>query len=168
MLYQAPVITKQTKAYFTICFDKYLPKGKSGATLQDVVAEVLHDRNLFTFLAAFLPQNHGLILGKTRFYNDIAVQVTYGLTVDFDELPRQTRLFTFETYGSFMQKDLHLGAGFPSNLTEKYRFEGYPTPEEFAQSVNTVLQTHDTFYLIQLDLKKKEPTSRSNIVSPRP
>ena len=152
MLVKVPVLEENTRKLINSHLDR-LFKHSEGTDLDSVVSEVLADRDIFAFLAAFLPKNHGLILGAMSFYDDITVYIDYGLTIDFDNLPRKTTLFSYKRFGGESQEDLSLGFSRIPDYENRYHFSGRPSPEEFAREVNNVLKDSKQ-YLVEF-IKKK-------------
>jgi len=141
MLIKVPAITQETRKGLLDKLDKHF-KPEEGKDLQNVVSEILNDKDVFTFLATVLDQSHGIIVGKTGFYDDIQVDVVYGLTLDFT-VPRNTTLFTYENYGGIRQSRLRLMSCFPGYSQYGADFDGQPSPEHFAAQVNAVLKDPD-------------------------
>jgi len=116
-------------------------KVKRGDNLQTVVSKVLNDKDILNFLAPF-PTGRGLELGEMSFFDDIKVNVPYGLTLDNDA-QRKVQLYSYEQATRSMHThNLKIASCFPSYLESKYYsdFDGYPTPEAFVKNVNRVLQ----------------------------
>jgi len=109
---------------------------KSKNKLQAAVSGVLNDKDVFAFLASYLPAGNGLSLGVIPFFDDIQVNAYYGLIFDADRTPRGVKLFYYEDYGDERFRHLGLTSHFP------YCTGGNPSPEQFLESVNRALQNH--------------------------
>ncbi len=126
-------------------------KYEEGNDLRAVIREVLRDRDIFTFLALHSERGQGLRLGNVSYWDDTRVYIHYGLTLNFDELPRHTALYNFESWYDNdkigEQMDLRLGWGISLG-------EGAepPSPEDFVAQVNFALANPKS-YLIKLNLK---------------
>jgi len=154
MKISVPVIGSDARAYLNSQLDKNFQK-PNGEDLDAVVSEVLKDRDVFTFLAHFSKRGEGLRLGQFSFFDDIRVMVDYGLVLEFDRLPRQTKLFTYETVNDIEQNNLELGSGF-GDYKQKFSGDvhGFPTPQRFAEEVNRTL-LEPTGYLVELNLETR-------------
>ena len=149
-----PVISSDARASLNSQLEKNFQK-PNGEDLDAVVSEVLKDRDVFTFLAHFSLRGQGLRLGQFSFFDDINVMVHYGLVLDADIVPRETKLFTYETVNDFEQDNLELGPGF-GDYKQKFSNDvrDFPTPQRFAEEVNRTL-LKPTSYLVKLNLEKR-------------
>ena len=154
MKISVPVIGSDARAYLNSQLDKNFQK-PNGEDLDSVVLEVLKDRDVFTFLAHYSLRGQGLRLGQFSFFDDIRVIVDYGLVLDVDHVPRQTKLFTYETVNDIEQNNLELGLGFGDY---KKKFSGdvreFPTPQRFVEEVNRTL-LKPTSFLVKLNVETR-------------
>lgn len=139
-----PAIDEKTRTVLTTKLADHF-KYTEGDDLQAVVSEVLSDRDLFTFLAVFLADDTGLKLGTMSYWDDATVNIDYGLTIDFHNPPRQTKLFTAEYFGytPVLSEGSRLNIMFPEEYltSDVGRFcSNAPTPKDFVAAVNAVLQ----------------------------
>ena len=144
MLIQVPAINDESRKIMRGHIEKEF-KFKQGRELDDVVSEVLNDKDLFMFLAMFLPTNKGIQLGSTSYWDDIHVDVFYGLTLNFNQTTRKTHLFFYDSVSSVSemeQMNLTTSFSFPYDKSSRYisDFRGWPTGEEFANEVNSALR----------------------------
>ncbi|MDP4039022.1 MAG: hypothetical protein Q8P57_00355 [Candidatus Pacearchaeota archaeon] len=148
-----PAISRETRDFLRKEVDRYLVSQQDGSDLGSAILEVLNDRNIFTFLAMHSRRGQGLSLGRMSYWDDAGVYAHYGLALDFDNIPRMTRLYNFtsiEASGRFCeQEDLRLGDGIYFNP----HFSGLlPSAEGFVRQVNSVLMNPKQ-HLIELHLK---------------
>ena len=82
----------------------------------------------------------------------ISVLVDYGLVLDFDHLPRKTKLFTYEGVNGIEQNHHELRLRF-GDYKQKFsgNVYGFPLPERFVEEVNRVL-LEPVSYLVNLNL----------------
>ena len=135
MLIKVPAIKDSTRVTINAALAEHFKKPKDGADLTSVIHEVLNDRDLFEYLAAFLPQNKGLKMGDYEYYDDIRVDVIYGLAIPFNQLPRKTQLFKLEQFGG----STDFGISFDLPRFGDRDLRGYPSAGAFADSLNSVL-----------------------------
>ena len=136
------VLTPDTKFLLDASLDKYF-NVKNGESLRTVVSNVLHDRRIFTLLAAFLQRGKGLELGQLSLSltDHIDAKIFYGLTLDMDNAPRKTQLYSYEDITSLApNNNFRITSGFLNYSRYGSDFKGYPTPKEFLQNVNRVLE----------------------------
>lgn len=107
-----PAITPETRLILTRELDKHF-RSEHGEDLQAVVSEILNDKDLFTFLATFLKRGDGLSIGRMNYFDDTHVDVVYGLTIDFDRVPRTISLYSYEDYSSLSHQHFALHDRFP-------------------------------------------------------
>ena len=140
MLKRESAITKETREYMNGLLDKVF-EFKNGESLDDVLLEVLHDRDVFLYLLNTLAKGQGIELGRMSYWDDISVGVPYGLTIDYDEgLHPRTALFSYEQVGGRVG-NLALSPVFFPKSSHSYTYDGIPTPEHFAELVNHALRT---------------------------
>ena len=128
---------------------------KNGENLDSVLKEVLNNRTLNLYLLSFLPADKGIRIGKTGYWDDIRVHVYYGLTLDFNEIPRKTGLFISEQTSADDVKLKAITNHFPTYY-EQYKspFDGWPSPQEFLERVNNILSDEDKIKDYLVDLKR--------------
>src|SRR3989338_2438698 len=140
--------------------EKLFKKPRKGSNLQSVINEVLNDKDIFAFMAAFSERGQGLLMGNMTFWDDIRVIVSYGLVLDVDYVPRKLKLFTYETFGYTPasiseQKHFRLSSSFPDYDKQfSSDFCGFPSPEEFALQADTALKNPEEHY-VKLELDKR-------------
>ena len=94
MRVDVPVIDNEARDYMNEQMrGVFVAEGETG--LQEVAAEILNDEGLHHFLLTHLPNGHGLKLGSMSFFEDLSFDVPYGLTIKFEQLPRQTKFFYY-------------------------------------------------------------------------
>lgn len=128
------IITPKTR----VCLQREWKKtcgAKSRSRLQAAVSGVLNDKDVFAFLASYLPPGKGLNIGNIPFFDDIQVNAYYGLIFDADRAPRGVKLFYYEDYGDERYRNLILTSHFPDCTGSN------PSPEQFLESVNRALQS---------------------------
>lgn len=129
-----PAITDETRKILQASLDKTF-SAPQGSDLDAVVTEVLHDQQLFTYLAAYLPNDHGIYVDCSTFWDDTTVHHVYGLTLDNTGIPRHTALFSCQLVlppsGFLVQK--------PFLARRLSLRDNNPTPSAFCQSVNYAL-----------------------------
>jgi hypothetical protein len=135
----------------------YFGNVKDGKDLDSVVAEILSDRSLFTFLAINLEEGKGLRLDYCEGFDNIAFYKHYGLTLDFN-VPRKIKMFGFESlnFGCFayeqsIKNTLELWSSFPYKNDERLEISR-PSVEDFCRDVNMTLQDPRS-YVVQLPSK---------------
>jgi hypothetical protein len=140
-------------------------KVKKGDNLRAVVSNVLNDKDVFAFFAAYLPKGKGLELGKLSLWDDIRVNIPYGLifnveTVRYEHLgskeiiPRKVQLYSYHEFGCRRFDNLTIGSYFDNYSRYGTDFKGYPTPKAFVENVNKVLQNpKDHLVVVPLDRK---------------
>lgn len=148
MLVTNPAIGTEARKLMQSRLEEHF-KFSEGDDLASVVSEVLNDRELFIFLAAYLPHEKGIGLGTMSYWDDTTVNVVYGLTIDFDKVPRKTGIFCYESLPGILQmkKIVRILNGFP-DYSQKDAVN--PSPKEFADCVNMVLKEPERYVL---DLK---------------
>lgn len=121
-------------------------KFEQGNKLDNVISEVLHDKDLFLYMATHSIEDSGIILGRMDYFDDISVDVPYGITYDFKN--PQLNIFTFDfcAFGSAKKPidSLQLWKSLPSKKpmgmhTEEH-YSNYPTVDSFLNSLNNILQ----------------------------
>lgn len=129
-------------------------KLSNGTSLNSVTSRVFNNRNLNLWMISYLPENSGLSLGKTSFWDDIIVDVHYGLSVDFKNTPRKVGLFVGE---SVLSPKISLEGIYPSfpNYSDKYNFRGWPSASEFVEKVHNLFSDEKiSRYLINFEKPK--------------
>jgi len=115
-------------------------KSKDGKSLDSAFSNILNDRDLNLFLMSNLPENEGILIGKTSYYSDTAVNLLYGLTVDFDEIPRRSKLFVLKEINYSGRKiSCRNYSSFPDIYNKEYHFKGWLSKEDFVKEVNSAL-----------------------------
>ncbi len=146
MLVKESAITKETREFLKKDIDKHF-EYKEGSDLQSIIKEVLKNKDIFTSFALYFKPRRGLELGRTSFWDDIMVYGHYGLILDFDHIPRELKIFNYETTSPMAPMrerkiEVILGYGIiePSGgegvLGELERL----TPETFIEKVNDALK----------------------------
>ena len=132
-------------------------KFKEGNDLNSVVSEILNNRTLNLYLLSFLPKDNGILLGNTSYFDDIRVDIHYGLTVNFADSPRKTELFIVHSVDDFFKQKREgfkiedLGFCFPDYSRTHEYFEGWPSSIEFIEDFNRIfLSDNLKDYLIPL------------------
>jgi len=155
MLVKQEVIGSEARKYLQEQLESQFPELEHGEGLDSVVSEVLNDKDLFIFLAQNLPEGKGLRLGSGSFWDDTTVYVHYGLTIDFKNTPRKTKLYAFNSFQlhGFNPYDFGLYSSFPRH---HFRDDiiSFPTSESFVADVNQVLKNPKPF-LIDLPVENK-------------
>lgn len=146
MLIEKLAINDVTRKKIRGFTDKYFGKPKQGTGLNDIIYEVLSDKDLFLYMATHSIEDSGIILGRMNYFDDIAVQVPYGIAYDFKN--PQLNIFTFDfcAFGTAKKpiESLRLLKSLPSkksmgvNTEESY--SDYPTVDYFLNSLNNILQ----------------------------
>ena len=149
MLVKRPVIEEDTRKYLKDGFDKSFHY-VDGSDLKAVIDEILHDRDIFTFFALHFEPRQGLILGNTTYWDDIRSYNHYGLILDFKYIPRELKIFNFETGQGMLiptpERTIEVSLGYCVR-------EGTGlTPERFIGEVNRALKESKD-YLIEFDDK---------------
>ena len=116
---------------------------KQGTELNNVISEILSDKDLFLYMAT-CSKDSGIILGRMNYFDDIKVEVPYGIMYDFEN--PSLNLFTFESFGQPKKpiktlrslKVLPVKKSMGIDTAEHY--SNYPTVESFVNSLNTILQ----------------------------
>lgn len=152
MLVKTDILSTETRRFLEKEFKKHF-KHEEGKYLDSIVSEVLNDRDIFMFLATFLQERHGLRLGNMNYFDDIGVEIHYGLALNFN-IPRRTVLFTFEEFGGIIEEHLSVGGFRIPDYKERYLFSGRPTTEQFIEQVNTVLINPKPYVYRFVDKKK--------------
>lgn len=111
---------------------------KKGKGLRTIIFNVLNDKDIFAFLATFLPKGRGLELGELCLANpnEADTRVFYGLTLDLDNIPRKTKLYFYEDITSLAKNN---NFRITSNFPRYANINHCPTPKEFLEDVNRVL-----------------------------
>ncbi len=103
-----------------------------------VVSEVLNDKDVFLYLLTYLKTNQGVELGRMSYWDDIRVEVPYGIAVD--QRSYHPKLTIFE-YSSVMGSADELGFyPFLPRRHGTFAYEDFPTPKNFSDAVNLVLK----------------------------
>lgn len=150
MFVKKDALEEETRDYLVDRLDKSFTY-KEGNDLNSIINEVLNDRDIFTFLAIFSERGSGLRLGHISYFDDAILYTHYGLVLDFDKIPRRTKLFSFESFDE-------LGFGKQDNLMFGFGIGGRgdrPSPDYFLRQVNHVLKNPEP-YLLKLNLDKKK------------
>ncbi|MBI2629583.1 hypothetical protein HYW76_00615 [Candidatus Pacearchaeota archaeon] len=144
------VIKEETRKNLEENIRRGFPKVECDNDLEYAVQTVLGDRNIFMVLALGLGTGKGLMLGNYTYFDDATSYVHYGLTLDWQslDLPRRTKIFTFETTGRLWAWEKPSKQGLHDSLPRIKEGE-LPTAEKFIYQVNEVLQ-HSGKYLIKL------------------
>lgn len=151
MLVKRPVIKPETRANMGKYLDSIFSY-KEGADLDSVVSEILNDRDVFLYLSTTLDPGFGLELGKMDFFDDIVIDVPYGLTLnDVHSLPALI-LFSYKEIIGSGANELAFHNLFPTGNNILGLYHNIPTPEEFAAQVNYAL-SKDTGSLNPKDLR---------------
>ncbi len=123
---------------------------KEGSDLDSVIGEVLHDRDLFTYLALNFKHNQGLEIGCNSYFDDITVEEHYGLILDFNNIPRELKLYSFEVPTPLYPRksfDLFLGNRLRTTYSQL-------EPESFLRNLNASLENKEK-NLIEFDERFK-------------
>jgi hypothetical protein len=154
MLVENLSIQEKTKNNLREINNKFF-RVKQGADLDSVISEVLADKDLFVYMATHSIPHSGVILGRMNYFDDINVEVPYGISYDFNN--PSLNIFTFEFTPASVKdeipaKTLQLGKmlskrkGMGLGTYEIYN--NYPSPEEFLKSLNNIFQK---------DIEKQKP-----------
>ncbi len=131
MLVSKPVIYSETREVLEEHLRNHF-QTPEGIDLDAVVAEILHDKDLFTFLAIHLDEEKGLYLGSMRYDCDEIIPVHYGLTLDF-KVPRKSQIFYYRDKSIERQEKISLCDIVPHH-------QGCPSPKQFITQINNVLK----------------------------
>jgi hypothetical protein len=121
-------------------------KFEKGNELNQVISEVLSDKDLFLYMATHSIKNSGIILGRMSYFDDISVEVPYGITYDFKN--PSLNIFTFD-FCAFREakkpiETLNLYKSLPSKrsmgINTEENYSNYPTVNSFLTSLNDILQ----------------------------
>lgn len=151
-----PAISDQTRASLMKEVGKIFVKTQEGVGLDAVVSEVLSDKDLFIFLAAFLPTSCGLKLGELHYYSQSSARITlkYGVTVDFETVPRKTKLFAQDAYrdGFPVSEKAYFFDRFLELQGSNNFFDFVPSGEQFAETLNYILRNPSP-YVMELNFR---------------
>ncbi len=146
MLAEKLVINNNTRKSLRKSVNSFFKKPKQRTGLNKVISEILLDEDLFLYMATYSIKDSGIILGKMNYFDDIKMEVPYGITYNFEN--PSLNIFTFESCpfnpGKEPIKTLKLSKVLPSEkamgVDTKESYSNYPTTESFVNSLNTILQ----------------------------
>lgn len=140
------ILSRKTRGLLEQKFRAYFNRGQ-GDDLNSAVQDVLSNRDIFSFLAAFLPDGQGLPLGKLELDSPSGLHIHYGLTINSNthwrDLPRKTFMYNYQSpskHAGFYKEKSSLIFGEGLNLYPDAVAREYPTPEAFLRNVNFALQ----------------------------
>ena len=137
MLVKTSAITDETREHMNTVLEEVFAH-KEGEGIQSVVSEVLNDKDVFLYLLTYLKTNQGVELGRMSYWDDIRVEVPYGIAVD--QRSYHPKLTIFE-YSSVMGSADELGFyPFLPRRHGTFAYEDFPTPKNFSDAVNLVLK----------------------------
>ena len=144
MLLEKLAINDKTRENIVQLTNRFF-ESKQGTELNDVISEVLSDKDLFLYMATNSIKDSGIILGRMEYFDDISVQVPYGITYNFEN--PSLNIFTFEFCAHYSAekpvKILELHKILPSKkstgISTHLNYSDYPTVDEFVNSLNRVL-----------------------------
>ena len=146
MLVEKLAINDKTRGKIRKFVDNFLGEPKQGTRLSDVISEILSDKDLFLYMAIHSIKDSGIILGRMSYFNDISVQVPYGITYDFKNTSLNIFTFDFCAFGSEKKpmETLKLYKHLPSKrsmgVNTEENYSDYPTVDSFLNSLNRILQ----------------------------
>ena len=146
MLLEKSAINDKTREKIRNSIDNFFVKPKQGKGLDAVISEVLSDKDLFLYMATHSIPYSGIILGQMNYFDDIAVQVPYGITYDFKHPSLNIFTFDFYAFGSAEKpiETLELYKSLPSKrsmgVNTEENYSDYPTIDSFLTSLNNILQ----------------------------
>ena len=119
---------------------------KEEKELKNIIPRILLNKDLIRYMKTNSSKDSGLILGKMKYFDDIKIEILYGITYNFED--SSLNIFTFESIpsnlGELPEKTLRLSKILPSKKlmgvsTEEVYFN-YPSKESFIKSLNKILQ----------------------------
>ena len=117
--------------------------------IYDFIREINSDEKILSFLEKKIKKDRGLLVGKKEYFDDIRVEVLYGLAFDFRYKSHPLELFSFVAYPMLRtskyvptkQNDsFHLGTLFSFNFPEGYCKE--PSKEEFLKGLEWAINNY--------------------------
>ena len=154
MLAEKSAINEKTRDKIRKSIDNFIEKPKQGTGLNNAISEILSDKDLFLYMATHSTKDSGIILGRMNYFDDIAVQVPYGITYDFEHPSLNIFTFDFCAFGSAEKpiETLELHKYLPPKkamgVNTETNYSDYPTVDSFVNSLNTILQR---------DMKEQKP-----------
>jgi len=114
-----------------------------------IISGILNNKALNLWMFSYLPFRSGIKLGETSYFDDVHVNVLYGLSVNFNSDLRKVGIFIGESVLSKKIKLKNLSSFFP-NYSDKYNFKGWPSPERFLDQFEYVFSEKDiSKYLVE-------------------
>lgn len=139
-------INDKTREKIKSFTDKFFEKPKQGTGLDGIISKILSDKDLFLYMATHSIENSGIILGRMNYFDDINVEVPYGITYDFKNPSLNIFTFDFCAFGSAEKpvETLKLYKYLPSKrlmgVNTEENYSDYPTIDSFLDSLNRILQ----------------------------
>jgi hypothetical protein len=99
------------------------------------VEETLTNSILIKFLQNKNKKNHGFIIGKINYFDDLCVEIRYGITLD-EKDNSKIKIFSYKLVGKSTQYNFKLGEFLPHIPS----FAKYPSQQEFKKSVDKILE----------------------------
>lgn len=156
-------INKNTTQILKQKINEASPKFTKGNKLENVIEEVLADQDIFLFLAKYTINDSGLILGKMQYFDDIKIEVFYGLTINRDyQKNLETNIFSFKNIPLSVNREeptktLRKGRRLSQYQKQGINHQGYPSAIEFVKQLNKVLQNPNGNWV---DFNKEYPAGR--------
>ena len=146
MLIETLAINDKTRKKLIKSVKPFFKTAKQGTELNNVISEILTDKDLFLYMATHSIKDSGIILGRMEYFDDIRVGVPYGITYNFEN--PSLNIFTFKVIqGSQVEepiKTLKLSKILPSKksmgLDTAEHYSHYPNVNYFVNSLNSILQ----------------------------
>jgi hypothetical protein len=142
MLVKVELLEKDTKKNIRDLTERFMGEIKQGTGLNEIIPEILRDKDLFIYMAKASIKDSGIRLGHMEYWDDVTVRVTYGLNYNFEK--PSLNIFTFKSTPGYPPneepiKSLELHSSLPSSNSIE-TFSGYPSPEKFVSSLNEILR----------------------------
>ncbi|MCA9485539.1 MAG: hypothetical protein KC506_01710 [Nanoarchaeota archaeon] len=153
MKVEVPVIDAQSRSCLRGQLDEFfsgkfkdVSDSKHG-DLNRVIQEVLADRDVFSYLVAFLPKNQGLWIGETTSFDDTTIYHHYGLALNLEDVPRGVHVYNFRSTSpdrsplssGILPASYFGGVEFPCYGVD-FGESNVPTVEGLVNSVNMTLR----------------------------
>ena len=106
-----------------------------GKSLSEEVKNALTNPKIINFLQKENKENHGVLLGKIEYFDDIHVAILYGITLDKED-KSQAKIFSYQFVGHSTEYNFQTG----NFLPQIPEFAKYPSAEEFKSSLDEVLK----------------------------
>jgi len=146
MLVKKLAIDDKTRKNLKKCVKSFFKTTKKGTELNKVISEILADKDLFLYMATHSIKDSGIILGRMDYFDDINVEISYGITYNFED--PSLNIFTFQSHPIGFEnkpiKTLKLSKTLSSEramgMGTKEHYSNYPNVNLFVNSLNTILQ----------------------------